>query len=87
MKFPDFIEDINLIKKDTQEKLDIKPMINKCINYDETQLTINDILLIANEKNNMDSLNIVCVKKFKKINKSLNIIEHIDKDISFLNEL
>jgi hypothetical protein len=85
-KFPDFIENINLIKKNTQEKLDIKHIIDKCISYDETQFTINDILIIVNEKKNTDSLNIVCVKKFRKVNKSLNIVECVDKDVSFLNE-
>jgi hypothetical protein len=102
--FPNFIENIYLIKSNKNEKndnkdnkteentedveIDIKNMIDECIDYEKNNITFYDVALLLGEKvANISKIKIVYVKMFKKASKEFNFAEYMNNDISVLNSI
>jgi hypothetical protein len=98
--FPNFIENIYLIKSkkntnpdntdNTTEDIefDIKNMVDECIDYEKNNITFYDIALLLGEKvATISKIKIIYVKMFKKTSKEFNFAEYMNNDISVLNSI
>lgn len=94
--FPNFIENVYLIKdnennnlNNTSEeecKIDIKNIIDECIEYEKNAITFFDIALLLGEKiESIKKLKIIYVKSFRKIEKEFNFTGYMNNDIEVLN--
>jgi len=84
-QFPNFIENIYFICKGNI-KHDITELINKCINYENNNITFGEIAKICSRHNILE-IKIVYVQKFKKMEKILDYNLNKNNDIGMLNDI
>lgn len=84
-KFPNFIENVFLVKNNGK-KHNIIEELNECIMYDDNTIKFGDIAKICGIKN-VRYVEIEYVKKFKKYVKNIDYFEYENKDVGILNEI
>ena len=84
-QFPNFIENVYFITQN-DELINILDILNECIEYNNNEITFNDISEICSI-NNPISIKIIYVQKFKKKEKNINFDDYKNTDISILNNV